>query len=220
MIIPIHLSRDNSCVRRQQGSRSRQSSHREIREKEKGGRDEDGRLDGFSMRVLARSGRTEREMNFGKREMADPVDAQSGKRRNTAVRQFPDVITGPCSRAETPGTGESRDIALFSAVNAERVAKRLCYSVASSPPSATHARGRENGRGGCIVLNPRHNGRTGAGRKLVAAISNIQGTRDILNVYLFSAGYWKRHASRARYQFFWKSYLSNPSRVPCAESIK
>jgi len=56
---------------------------------------------------------SEHEMNFGKWEMAAPVDVHSGKRRNTAVRQFPDVITGSCSRAKRPGL-ENPEILLYS----------------------------------------------------------------------------------------------------------
>lgn len=117
-----------------------------IREKGKkgGGEGRGWQADGFSMRVLARSGRTEREMNFGKREMADPVDAQSGKRRNTAVRQFPDVITGPCSRTERPGPERIPRYCFIQRGERRRVAKRLCYSVASSPVRHSREKGREN----------------------------------------------------------------------------
>lgn len=40
-------------------------------------------------------------MDFGKGEMAARLDVRDGKRRRyTPVRQFPDVITDPCSRAK------------------------------------------------------------------------------------------------------------------------
>lgn len=118
--------------------------------REKGNKERGWQADGFSMRVLARSGRTEREMNFGKREMAAPVDAQSGKRRNTAVRQFPDVITSPCSRTERPGPGEPRDIALFSVVNASELQRGFVTQSLLYPPLTKM---RENEGMSCLTTS-------------------------------------------------------------------
>lgn len=55
------------------GAVGRQRQTRAMR----GGAERARRTDGFSMRVLARSGRTKREMNFGKREMAVRLDVQA-----------------------------------------------------------------------------------------------------------------------------------------------
>lgn len=92
-------------------------------------------------------------MNFGKREMAERVDAQSGKRRNTAVRQFPDVITGPCSRAERPGPERIPRYCFIQRGERQRVAKRLCYSgrFFTRPPLT---RGRERERRDVSCLTP------------------------------------------------------------------
>lgn len=110
------------------------------------------------MHTLARSGRTKREMNFGKREMAVRVDVQvqshrrgrqeaPGKKKERLVRQFPDVITGPC-----PGRTEPA-ILLYSAANITERLQRGCHTgfapfgfFTRAPPPARRRR--------YILLNP------------------------------------------------------------------
>lgn len=155
------------------------------------------------------------------------VDAHSGKRRNTAVRQFPDVITGPCSRAKRPGL-ENPEILLYSPWRTPVSCKEalLLSRFFFTSPRAPLAKARERTKGMAVsCLTPAQRAHGEKGENYSVTISNIQGTGDILNVPIpcicFSAGYWKRHASREISILLERAIRPDPSRrVPCAESIK
>lgn len=156
---------------RQQGREKR------TRERERQGEGQGWQVDGFSMRVLARSGRTEREMNFGKREMADSPGLMRRKREKEKYGSpaISRCNNRPLFARKTPGTGEPPRYCFIQ--RGERPVSRkeaLLLAPASllRPPLA---KARQK-RGGCIALNPGVTGEEGGNRRQRYLIYRAQET--------------------------------------------